>query len=579
MSISFIGNAMIEPPFLPSDVGKLKAIIGLQIQEIQKYQTQVQTFQTQVQTFETQICTIEERLQSKVHEVRSRDEQLQRQGDTVKVLESENTLLREALRLARMARFAARSEKLPSNQCELFNEAELAAMLKKGEESGTEAPQSWIIVPEHTRERPKRRPLPDHLPREEVVIDLSEGEKICPRDGATLKEIGVEVSEQLDVIPAQMKVIRTIRKKYACPCCEETIRTADLPKKILPKSNATPGLLAHIAVSKYVDALPLYRLEHMFKRADIDLPRNTMAGWMIWLSEELQPVYNLMEEALLSSGYVCCDETRVQVLKEAGRKPQSLSYMWVRARHGPGIRPIILFDYDPTRSGEVPKRLLVDFKGYLQVDGYVGYDKVCLDAGITRVGCMAHVRRGFFDAYKAGGKKEGPALQVLLLIKGLYGIEEKIKGKDSIEERKRIRQEESRPILDQIKAWLDENQFKHVPQGLMGKAISYARNQWSYVIRYLEDGVLAIDNNFVENRIRPFAVGRKNWLFSDTVAGARASGMIYSILQTARGNGLEPYAYMRHLLTELPWATTVNEIEQLLPHTIDPTILNKTFPR
>lgn len=534
--------AMVDLESLPADAEKLRAIIGFQIQ---KHRNEVQNFRSQIQNKE-------ELIQSKDTELRERDRQI--------------GFLHEALRLARMARFAAKSEKLPSGQSELFNEAETNVLTAAPEEE----PNS-IEVPAHRRNRPVRKPLPDHLPREERVIDLPEEEKVCGKDNSPLKEIGADISEQLDIVPAKMKVIRTIRKKYACPFCEETVKTAALPEKILPKSNATPGLLAHIAVSKYVDALPLYRLEQIFKRDGIDIPRNTMASWMIALSDRLAPVYNLMEEDLLGADYVCCDETRVQVLKEAGKSPQSLSYMWVRSRHGPGVSPIVLFDYDPTRSGEVPHRLLKDFKGYLQVDGYGGYDGVCKSEEVIRVGCMAHVRRKFFEAHKASGKSGGEANKILQMIQKLYGIEEQIRDKSALE-RKEAR-EKAGPILDGIKEWLDAGQNRYPPQGLMGKAVSYAQNQWPHIMRYVENGKLAIDNNFTENRIRPFAVGRKNWLFSDSVAGAKASAMIYSILQTARGNGLEPYAYMRHLLAELPKCQTAKQIEYLLPHKIDFKIL------
>lgn len=532
---------MIDLKTLPADAEKLRAIVGFQSNQIQNHRVEIQDFKSQIQIKETELHN----------------------------LYQENEFLREALRLARMARFAAKSEKLPSNQSELFNEVE---EVSKADGALSEAPEELIEVSTHKRNRPKRKPLPDHLPREEVVIDLSDAEKFCGKDGTPLKEIGADISEQLDIVPAQMKVIRTIRKKYACPCCEETIKTAKLPEKILPKSNATPGLLAHIAVSKYVDALPLYRLEQIFKRADIDIPRNTMAGWMIALSEKLQPIYNLMEEDLLDSDYVCCDETVVQVLNEVGKSPQSKSYMWVRSRHGPKTNPIILFDYDPTRSGTVPNKLLKDFKGYLQVDGYAGYDAVCSRGDVIRVGCMAHVRRKFFEVQKISPKQSGVANDVLLLIQKIYKIEEQISEK-TIEDRLKIRQEESEPILKEIKTWLDDNENKYPPQGLMGKAIAYARNQWPYVMNFLKYGKPAIDNNFTENRIRPFAIGRKNWLFSDSVAGAEASAMIYSILQTARGNGLDPYAYLRHLLTELPKSQTADQIEKLLPHKIDLKIL------
>lgn len=546
---------MFDLETLPSDAEKLKAIIGFQSSQIQEHQNEVQVFKSQIQIKDTAIA--------------DRDCQIE--------------FLHEALRLARMAQYASKSEKLPSNQSELFNEAEISALvavLDEVQPSPEGAPFGGIEVPAHTRNRPVRKPLPDHLPREEVIIDLLDAEKFCDKDGSPLKEIGSEVSEQVDIIPAKVKVVRTIRLKYACSCCGDTIKTAKMPERILPKSNASAGLLAHIAVSKYVDALPLYRLEHIFKRSNIDIPRNTMASWMIAVSEKLIPIYNLMEEELLSSDFVCCDETVVQVLKEPGKKAESKSYMWVRSRHGPQegpigglkINPIVLFDYDPTRSGAVPNKLLKDFKGYLQVDGYVGYDEVCNRADVTRVGCMAHVRRYFYDVRKASPKQSSAANEVLLLIQKLYKIEEQI-SEATIENRFKTRQEQSAPILQEIKSWLDENKNKYPPQGLMGKAITYAQNQWPYVMNYLKYGKLAIDNNFTENRIRPFAIGRKNWLFSDTQAGANASGMIYSILQTARGNGLDPYAYMRHLLTELPKCQTADQIANLLPHKIDFKIL------
>lgn len=480
-------------------------------------------------------------------------------------------ILREELRLERMRQFAARSEKLPAgNQTCLFDEAEIESA-KPDEDTLADA----IEVPSHKRVRGKRKPLPDSLPREDVVIDLSEQEKICAKDGSALKEIGSDVSEKLDVVPAQIKVIRTIRKKYICPCCNDqaNIKTAPMPESILPKSNATAGLLSYISTSKYVDALPLYRIEDIFKRHGIEIPRNTMARWMIEMSEKLIPVYNMLEDDLLGSDYISCDETTVQVLNEAGKSAESKSYMWVRCRHGTGVSPIVLFEYDPTRSKTVPNRLLDGFSGYLQVDGYAGYDEFCGREGVIRVGCMAHVRRKFVDVYKASGKKSGSADWVLKRIQALYKIENEMADKP-VNDRHATRQAQSKPILDEIKSWLDGNQAKHPPSGLMGKAITYAQNQWQYILNHLKDGRLAIDNNFTENRIRPFALGRKNWLFSDSVNGVKASAMIYSILQSARANGLEPYAYMRHLLTELPKCKIPQEIERLLPHRINCSIFN-----
>lgn len=545
----------IDLKTLPSDAEKLKSMIV----------SQVLNQQNMSLNHQNEIIS-----QKKTHTL-----EVLKYEDELKRLDHENKILREQVRLLKMKRFAASSEKLPSNQNELFNEAEF--LLK--EEAGSTLVDTTLLVSEsktpalEAKARGKRKALPENLPREEVIVDLADEEKICAKDHAptALREIAPEVSEQLDYVPARLKVIRTTRKKYICPCCDETIKTAPLPEKILPKSNAAAGLLAYIATSKYVDALPLYRLSAMFKRMEVELPRNTMASWMIALSEQLLPVYNLMQDDLLSSDYVCCDETITQVLKEPGKKPEAKSYMWVRTR--PGEEPIILFDYDPTRSGEVPKKLLEGFEGYLQVDGYAGYDGVITSLHLTRVGCMAHMRRKFFEAYQVSENPEGDAAYVLNQVKLLYKIEDEIEEKKP-EEKKNLRQKESLPILNTLKKWLDDHERKYAPQTLMGKAITYARKQWETLLVYTSNGKLNIDNNFTENRIRPFAVGRKNWLFSDTVAGAEASARIYSILQTARANGLEPYAYFKHLLIELPKAKIAEEIEKLLPYKIEAKVLD-----
>jgi hypothetical protein len=332
---------------------------------------------------------------------------------------------------------------------------------------------------------------------------------------------------------------------------------------------AGPGLLAYIATSKYGDGLPLYRQEHMWQRAGVDIPRGTMASWMIKVGDLLAPVINLMEEDLLEGSYVQADETRVQVLNEPGKLPESRSYMWVRGRSYPGAPPILLFEYDPTRSSEVPKRLFAGYQGYLQVDGYGGYDGICATKGIIRCGCMAHCRRKFFEATKASVKGIGLANEAIGIIRKLYEVEEVIQGKN-IEDRHRIRQEESKPILGAFRKWIDEHRGKVPPQSQLGQALAYAHNEWTYLTRYLDDGRLSIDNNMVENAIRPFAIGRKNWLFSDSVAGAKASAAIYSVIVSAKLNGHNEYAYLRYLLQKLPLAEKVEDFEALLPHCLPP---------
>lgn len=480
-------------------------------------------------------------------------------------LKAQNERLSEMVRLLRHRHFGRKSEQVgDAKQLGIFNEAEVE------EESEAKV----AVTYERRRGKPKRVAIPEDLPREDVVIDLPESERHCP-EGHDLKCIGEETSEQLDVIPAQIKVIRTIRKKYACLACEGHVKRAPLPKTAIPKSLASPGLLANMTTGKYSDGLPLYRQEHMWQRLGVEIPRATMASWMIKVGELLTPVINLMEEDLLEGCYVHVDETRVQVLNEAGKPAESESYMWVRGRKYPGAPPIVLFEYDPTRSGEVAKRLFAGYRGYLQADGYLGYNGVCRQDGIIRCGCMAHCRRKFFEATKASAKGVGLANEAIGIIRRLYEIEEKIRD-ETLEKRYEVRQEESKPVLEIFRKWLNDHLGQVPPKSQLGMALHYAHAEWEFLIRYLEDGRLEIDNNMVENAIRPFAVGRKNWLFSDSVAGAKSSAAIYSILASAKLNGHNEPVYMRHLLEKLPLAETVEEIEALLPHVLKPAELSVT---
>ncbi|MFT5610123.1 MAG: transposase [Polaribacter sp.] len=337
----------------------------------------------------------------------------------------------------------------------------------------------------------------------------------------------------------------------------------------IPKSNASPGLLAHIATAKYQDGLPLYRMETIFKRMDIHLPRNTQASWMIKGAQLLQSVINLFNDQLLDSGYIHIDETRVQVLKEPDKLAQSLSYMWVR-RTGQRDRPIILFDYHPGRSARVVDELLGDYQGYLQSDDYAAYHKIGKTKGVTHLGCMAHARRKFADAQKVTLSAKGKVIKAdmgVSLIQGLYHIETGIKECSS-EERYEVRQSKSVPQLVKLKKWLEKSLQHTPPKSSTGAALGYLHKNWEKLTAYTQDGRLNIDNNPVENAIRPFAVGRKNWMFSNSQAGAKASATLYSVIETAKANGLEPYVYLKLLFTELPSCKTVEELEALLPWNI-----------
>ena len=490
---------------------------------------------------------------TKLDEFTARNEQLQ----------SKVLILQEQLNLALAKRYAASSEKISPDQVCLFDEAE--ADVPATEDTDDDV----ILVPAHTRKKRGRKPLPDNLPRIDVLHDLPESERHCDHDGRLLSEIGEVISEQLDIIPAKIQVIRHIRKKYACSC-GQCIKTAPLPAQPIPRSMASPGLLAHIAVSKYQDALPLYRQETILQRIGVELPRATLANWMIQTGTLIQPVINLLRDRLLDHDILQMDETTVQVLNEAGKSAQSKSYLWLQ-RGGPPDQPVVLYDYDPGRGAGVPKRLLADFSGYLQTDGYDGYNAVVTANGLIHVGCMAHARRKFSEAVKAQGKnkKKGKAHQGLVLIQKLYRVEKQARRRVP-EDRYARRQQQARPVLDELRSWLDDSLPLVPPTSATGKALHYLHREWGKLIRYLDDGRIEIDNNGAENAIRPFVVGRKNWLFSASVKGVKASANLYSLIETAKANGLEPYAYLRYLFTALPKAETVEVIETLLPGNVDP---------
>jgi transposase len=483
--------------------------------------------------------------------------------------------LLEQIKLGRHRQFGASSERYSLRQLQLlFNEAEAAASSAEAQshdDASGDIPDTddTVTVVPHQRAKGGRRPLPPALPRVEIIHELDDDACQCEQCNASLEVIGEKVSEQLDLIPARVRVLRHVRRTYRCPSCVGQLKTAPRPAQPIPKSNASPGTLAQVAVAKYVDALPLYRQEQQLKRIGVDLPRATLANWMVRAGAMVQPLINLLRERMLEYPVLAMDETRLQVLKEPGRSAQSQSYLWVQ-RGGPPDRPIVLFDYDASRAQSVPIRLLGEYTGYLQTDGYEGYAKVCADNGITALGCWAHARRKFDEALKAQGKgrkskdKTSLAAQALKQIQALYQIERKAKHR-SADERLAIRQAQSQPVLDALHAWLQTHQPLVPPQSALGKAMTYLDNQWGKLLVYATDGRLAIDNNATENAIRPFVIGRKNFLFCDTVAGALASANLYSLIETAKANGIEPYAYLKTVFTKLPNATTVEDIEALLP--------------
>lgn len=486
--------------------------------------------------------------------------QLEARDARIGLLEEQIRWLKAQL-LGRSTEKTSVEERNPA-QGQLFNEAEALA------QAAEQVPVS-VTIPAHERGKGGRKKISAELPREEVVHDLPAHEKICAVDGTPLERIGEEVSEQLDYQPAKVRVIRNIRPKYACPCCQGGVAIARLPPQLLSKSLATPRLLAQITTAKFVDGTPLYRQEPQFARLGVTLGRATMAVWMIKVGGvHVVPIINLLHEMMLSDPLIHCDETRLQVLS-SDKAPTADHWMWVRASGPPGRR-IILFDYDASRAGSVPKRLLEGYQGILLTDGYEAYDSAAKALQLVHAGCFVHVRRKFDEAHKAlpPGSTQNHAKTGLQFISGLYAIEKALWDKDkpvSVEDRVRVRSQMSAPIMTKFHEWLMALANEVLPEGLLGKAVRYTLGQWPKLIQFLTHGKIPLDNNRCENAIRPFVVGRKGWLFSDTVKGAVASANLYSLVETAKANGVEPHAYLSQLFTRLPLATTVEHFEALLP--------------
>jgi len=483
--------------------------------------------------------------------------------------------LEEKLRLQRLKKYAPTSEKNPDQlDLGLFNEAE---DLVANEDASPGEEEEEEEEPEKKKRAPGggRKPLSKDLPREDCLIDFTTEEKEkLTSEGKLLTKISEEVSEKLKYTPAKISVLRFIRPVYKITSINSEptnivdreaveIKTPAMPPSIIDKGIATPELLAVIATNKYYFGLPLYRQENYFKMIDASITRQSMAKWIIEASKKITPIYNFLQEMLLLRDYLQMDETTIQVLNEEDKKATSKSYMWVR--HSFEGAPIILFDYFKNRSGDIPVELLRDFKGYLQIDGYDGYNKAIKLYNLIRVGCMDHSRRKFFDAVKVSFNKK-IAKRCLALLDKLYEIEREIEDK-SADEKKAIRQTKSTVIFDLLEEYLKEQRPKIPPGSVLGKAISYFENEKEFLKRYLENGRLKISNVFVENKIRPFSIGRKNWLFSSSVDGANASGMFYSLIETAKANGINPEEYLTVLFREIPMAlkTENYNYESLLP--------------
>ena len=494
--------------------------------------------------------------------LRSREEH----NDENLLLKAENQWLKEQLGLAKKRLFAPSSEQSPTGQeALLFNEAETLASPVLPD------PETEEITYSRRKSRGPRQLTLEDLPVEEIPYDLPEEEQVCPQCQGALHKMGEELRNEIKIIPAVFTLVKHLRSKYACRHCQnheikKPILTAPMPETAFPNSLASPSAVAYIMSQKFVEGLPLYRQEQNLLRQGLHLSRQTMANWMLAGAGWLDTLYLRMKVLLLQRDLLNADETLLQVLHEPGRAAKTHSALWLyrSGRDGP---PIVLFEYQMTRAGEHARTFLNGFHGYLHVDGYAAYEGL---PDVTLVGCWAHVRRKFLEAIAvlpATQRKGGTVAHVGLdFCDKLFRIERDLHA-TTPEQRFSARQERSRPVLEKLRLWLEEMEGKTLSKSALGGAVTYCRNQWPKLVNFLLDGRLELDNNRSERSIRPFVIGRKNWLFANTPRGAKASATIYSMVETAKENGLNPLCYLTYLFEQLPNINLKdpNALDRLLP--------------
>ncbi len=439
-----------------------------------------------------------------------------------------------------------------------------------------DANSNVINIASHPRRKRGGRLIPQNLPRREVIIPLSEEDKKCAC-GREKIIIGYAISEVINLIPEIFEVIVEKREKAACPNkCKYSVVVAPKPKHILPKSKVSESFLANIIVSKIDDRQPLYHLEKSFKyRHGIDIPRNTMSHWIIESGLKLQPLVNLLQDQILDYEISALDATSLQVLKEPGRPPQRKSYAYC-FRGGPPGREAILYEYNATEHKEFLKNWFADYEGTIHTDADPFFDDLAITPGIQLSYCNAHARRKFEPIAKAV-QKEGLASHAMRVFRSLYKIERFAKDSNmNPEERKELRQQKSKPIMDEFKVWLDNVYQTVLPKSSLGNALAYCIRHWAGLYRFLDDGRLEIDNNLTEQEIKPFVIARKNFMFCNSVAGANALCVHFGLIRTAILNGYDPYAYYVKILKAIPYCETVEDYEALLPWNIDMQATNQT---
>ncbi len=467
----------------------------------------------------------------------------------------------EQFRLSQIKKFGSSSEKTEADQLDFFNEAE------KNERPQKEEPELEEIIYKRKKTKGLNKSSMANLPVEVIEYEIPEDERNCPVCEEPLHKMTTEIRRELKVIPAEVKIVKHVRNVYACRNCEKEnietpIITAPMPKPVLPGSFVSPSLMAFIMHRKYSEAIPLYRQEQQFVNFGIEISRQNMANWVMHGANKwLKVLYDRVHEHLVKETYLHADETTLQVLDEKNKSAKSKSYMWLYAS-ATHSRPMFLYDYQPSRSHKHPQNFLKDFKGFLQTDGYPAYEKV---EDVTLVGCFAHARRYFVDVIKAAPKdsdfSSSIALEGKKFCDDLFAIERKYKDL-SLEDRHEKRLEESKPLLEAFLSWLKEKKQKVLPKSGLGKAITYSLKQWDKLSAFIKDPQSEISNNRAERAIKPFVIGRKNFLFSKCPKGATASAITYSIIETAKANRLSPFHYLTYLFEKLP-NVNINDSEEL----------------
>ena len=459
--------------------------------------------------------------------------------------------------------YGKKSEKIDPRQLLLFQK-ELLEESKKAVESENVETAYGSVIDFEEPEKPKKKrngraPLPKNLPRQRIEYTPSKEELICPGCGKERQRIDEEVTEELEYIPARFYVKEHVRGKYACRDCEEGVLIADLPPFPIEKGRPGAGLLSHVAVSKYGDHLPLYRQSTIFKREGVEIPRSTLCDWISGAADILSPIVMEMKRSLLEARLLQSDDTPVRVQDASKKGKCHTGYLWSYCLPNGEV----VFDFTMSRSREGPMDFLKDFKGsFLQVDGYSGFNEVLRQNGLNPIGCMAHVRRKFHAALS---EAPNPAKVVLASIQQLYRIEAELKTSNAgLQERVKVRKEQALPILEELEIVFQELKKIALPQSELGKAITYALNQWPSIKRYTEVGEAEIDNNSCENTIRGVAVGRKNWLFCGSENGGKRAAILYSLIESCKRLGVEPFSYLKQVIEAIP-IHPMSRIRELTP--------------